>query len=275
MTGALLLVSASSARARKDMGSFRAIYGEDNRIDPDHYYSEKIRELSSAVAIIAREKHFIEHEDGSWTFSKPLAGGDCSAFMISHDTAITAGHCFEYDSCDESYLVFNYELSGKTRSIKPMQRYKCSSIESINIPVISPFQTYESFDSMDYAVFKVTGSPGSVRGSIPLESETVKMGTPLIMIGHPSGGPKKIADSCKVWWLGNELFGHDCDAFHGNSGSVILNASSLRVVGILVMGLSDYDPNTGEASVYTPDTQRTHEKATKINMLPESLFEEF
>ncbi|MDE2237212.1 MAG: trypsin-like peptidase domain-containing protein, partial [Elusimicrobia bacterium] len=65
------------------------------------------------------------------------------------------------------------------------------------------------------------------RGPMP------KVGTPLLMIGHPMGLPVKIADGARVTSQGKGFFYADLDAYRGNSGSPVLSRDGV-VEGIMV-----------------------------------------
>ncbi len=65
--------------------------------------------------------------------------------------------------------------------------------------------------------------------------------TPLVMVGHPSGLPQKIAGGARV--RDNSASSHfvaNTDSYGGNSGSPIFNELTSEVEGILVRGVADY-----------------------------------
>ena len=99
--------------------------------------------------------------------------------------------------------------------------------------------------------------------STPLTGKALKIakaeprvGTPLVMIGHPSGLPQKISDKAKVLAIRPNGFTTDLDAFQGNSGSAVFNASNGELLGILVNGNEDYRHNSSlnctEVNVMNP-----------------------
>src|SRR5690606_3208625 len=63
---------------------------------------------------------------------------------------------------------------------------------------------------------------------------------PLVVIGHPTGVPTKIADGANVRSLKGTYFVANLDTFGGNSGSAVFNAETGVVEGILVRGTTDY-----------------------------------
>ena len=94
----------------------------------------------------------------------------------------------------------------------------------------------------------------------------------LLIIGHPSGIPTKIADNGRV--LSNNslhYFTTDLDAFAGNSGSPVINTNTGLVEGVLRFGERDYEDYINEqgevcnkAKVCQPN-QCDGEKVTRIN----------
>src|SRR5690606_9471012 len=69
---------------------------------------------------------------------------------------------------------------------------------------------------------------------------TVGVGEKIVIIGHPSGLPLKIAGGAEVKFLEANYFVANIDAYGGNSGSPIINLSNGLVEGILARGEEDY-----------------------------------
>jgi V8-like Glu-specific endopeptidase len=96
----------------------------------------------------------------------------------------------------------------------------------------------------DFAVIKLDRK---VVGRAPLKYRTtgkITENDPMVVIGHPTGLPLKIADNGKVT-KNTEFtrFSTTLDTFHGNSGSAVFNAKTGQVEGILIMGKNDYLPS--------------------------------
>lgn len=72
------------------------------------------------------------------------------------------------------------------------------------------------------------------------ESGTAGDGEQLVVIGHPSGLPTKIAGGAKIRSGEAAYFTANLDTFGGNSGSAVFNATTGIVEGILVRGELDY-----------------------------------
>jgi hypothetical protein len=77
----------------------------------------------------------------------------------------------------------------------------------------------------------------------------------LIVIGHPEGKPKMVADNCKIEALNHDVtFDDRCDTFSGNSGSPEFDASSHGLSGLLLRGQLDRDRD-GQIIVYNSGGQ--------------------
>ena len=72
----------------------------------------------------------------------------------------------------------------------------------------------------------------------------VEKGAPLVVIGHPTGLPTKIADGANVRSLQGKFFVANLDTYGGNSGSAVFNVETEEVEGILVRGETDYVLNS-------------------------------
>ena len=157
----------------------------------------------------------------------------CSGFMVGTDLIATAGHCVDETSCANTTFVFGFRMIDATtvRSQVALDDvYYCQEI-------VARQQT----STEDFAVVRVD-RPISGRTAMTLRrSGTVAAGTPLVMLGHPSGIPLKIAGGAQVQANGHgSYFEANVDAYGGNSGSPVLNGSDLSVEGILVRGNTDF-----------------------------------
>ena len=99
------------------------------------------------------------------------------------------------------------------------------------------------FATKDYAVIKLDRVP---ENRTPLEIRikgSIKKGTELVVIGHPSGLPLKIADGARVTTKRWNFFYSNLDTYAGNSGSAVFNRKTGVVEGILIQGATDYVAN--------------------------------
>lgn len=252
----LLLTLTTTALARQ-----KVIYGTDNRLDVYQVQNALHKKLTLSTAGMIHNSAFVEGNEKNLKdiyypqtlqqvmnvcshekFSQQKLAPSCSGFLVGEDTLITAGHCYEgfdnpYNVCRDYKWVFGYEMKSSihnpTLDIKNSDIYGCKEI--INVKLNEQF---------DYAIIrldrKVTDRPILKFR----ESGKIPDNTSLIVIGHPSGLPTKVATGAFVT-NNNEptRFSASLDTFQGNSGSAVFNAKTGVVEGILVMGKTDYVPS--------------------------------
>lgn len=239
----------------------RVIYGEDDRIESisaqnplyatlarstaakiaknqiyekdDQYYEANIIPLSAPSASnICKEERF---------FYQPTLA-KCSGFLISKDLLVTAGHCMQLTSDCQSYVwVFDYNLSSVNISkvfinekvrLKKENIYHCAEIIK---------QVNDRVNQDDFAIIRLD-RPVIEREPLTIRTEgKIADGEKVMVIGHPSGLPTKIADNAFVRKNDHPIFFvTNLDSFHINSGSAVFNAETGVVEGILVRGENDY-----------------------------------
>lgn len=226
------------------------IYGEDNRLDVYESTDELYLSLAESTAAmiswddIERKNLFayeLSESDNhrklcdDEPFSSQPQHGMCSGFLVAPDLLVTAGHCIESMSdCRNFAWVFNYKMEDAD---------SFSSVLSLN-DVYSCVEIVERSlqGDDDYALIRLDTS---VAGREPLEYRTggkVEDGANLVVIGHPTGMPTKIADGAWVRENNNrKYFMSNLDTYGGNSGSAVFNSDTGVVEGILVAGEQDYE----------------------------------
>jgi V8-like Glu-specific endopeptidase len=116
-------------------------------------------------------------------------------------------------------------------NVKEENVYKCKKIIS---------RALSRFDKNDYALIELDRVASNIT---PLKFRTsgkVSQNDKLVVIGHPSGLPTKIADGAYVKSLSGKYFSANLDTYGGNSGSAVFNETTGEVEGILVRGATDY-----------------------------------
>ncbi len=267
---ALLAVSCVDATAPPQVATAASpvVYGNDDRMDWYAHPDEGLRDLTaeSIVALIrpgnldesdstdiritagsvGESRNFCE---GERFYDDPRAA-NCSGTLIDDDLVLTAGHCVDdLADCRNYRYVFGYYYTaeGELGTMTSDDVYRCDELV-----------VRRNSGGIDYAVVRldrrVTGrrAPAAVH----LVDEAIPDDAPVTIIGFGSGMPAKIDNGGRVVDpRGGTLdyFNATVDAFGGNSGSGVFNASR-EVVGILVRGATDY---------------RTEGGCTVVNVLPE------
>jgi V8-like Glu-specific endopeptidase len=221
----------------------KVIYGEDDRIEVNQSTNELFKTLAkSTAAMIKNSKISADLKLSTTTlgdsfnlcegerFRDQINPASCSGFLVSKDVMVTAGHCLKNQfDCDNSKWVFDFDTNNS--QLKIDQIFTCTSI--IERKLVS--------NGADYAVFKIDRE---VIDRKPLKFRTkgvVAKNQKIVVIGHPSGLPTKIAAGAVVRdQTKPDFFLTNLDTFGGNSGSAVFNVDTGFVEGILVRGETDY-----------------------------------
>jgi len=255
----------------------KVVHGTDDRQEVRDFGDSVFREHAKSVAGMVRTYDLFKKDSEYMTFSKgttlryaqnvceqerfsnqPVLPR-CTGFLVSADTLVTAGHCITSQSdCDNFSWVFGFEEG--VENIPNKDIYKCSK-------VVGQKLTLGLFATKDYAVVKLNRK---VTDRAPLKFRkkgNAKKGTPVIVIGHPSGLPMKIADNAKITKKRINFFNTDLDTYGGNSGSPVFNAETGIVEGILIRGEEDFELR---GSCYmSRSSSKGREKVFKIKKVKE------
>lgn len=251
---AIYALSASAASAASN--KVEVVYGEDDRVDVYESLNSLHVELAKSTAAMIRGDRLSETDRGdiqilgkslaergiceSERFSNQLSAADCSGFLVGENLLVTAGHCVRNQlSCESSKWVFDYKVENDAQfevHVSKSDVYSCKRIIE---------RSLDNWTKDDYALIELDRN---VEGRRPLEYRKkgkVQTGDPLVVIGHPSGLPSKIADGANVRERNASHFVANLDTYGGNSGSAVFNAQTGVVEGILVRGEKDYilDPD--------------------------------
>ncbi len=238
------------AQANARTGQLKVIYGDDNRNDVFMVNDPKLLELAkSTAAMIPRhsvvEYNSLQSEIRSQTlqesgvclderFSQQPTAAKCSGFLVGKNKLITAGHCMRNQfSCDNNLWVFDYKVDHTDQSeivVDNEKVYRCKKIVS---------QALDLDTELDYALIELEREVVD-REVLKVSRKPPQVGDELVVIGHPSGLPTKIADDAQVRSVNNIFLVANLDTYGGNSGSAVFNSKSGEVIGILVRGEQDY-----------------------------------
>lgn len=229
----------------------KVIYGDDDRLDVYEATDALHLELAkSTAAMISTGKVSFDGDEATISgsslssrgicatakFAKQMTAANCSGFLVGEDLLVTAGHCIRTQAdCDNNYWVFDFavEVNGESAAKVPTDSvYKCKEIIERDL---------NRTNSDDFALLRLERK---VKDRQPLTVRTegkVEDKTALVVIGHPTGLPTKIADGAIVRENSNPVyFQSNLDTFGGNSGSAVFNTTTGQVEGILVRGETDY-----------------------------------
>lgn len=253
---ALSLLAPLSIQAKNQ----KVLYGQDDRYEVENYGDSLFREKAQSVAGMVQKYKLYKSGDGqsysfnqymtlentlltcpNERFSEQVSLPICTGFLVAPDVLVTAGHCVAaQNSCRNNAWVFGY-TEGKTQ-ISAKDIYNCKEI-------ISQRQTLGIFAHKDYAVIKLDRV---VTNRAPLKYRTkgnIKKGESVVVIGHPSGLPLKIADNAVAMTSAWNTFRTNLDTYSGNSGSPVFNQDTGLVEGILIQGAEDYERSASGCAV--------------------------
>jgi hypothetical protein len=232
------------------------IYGSDTRIDL--YQTKDSRLLSMADSTIAlfqagdvtldggtaklSTSNFGERENlcKEEPFYEQGSGAFCSGSLVAPDVIMTAGHCVpSAEECAGIKFVFGFDV-------------KKQGVESDSVPATEVYGCKELIgrqqinDGADWALVRLDRP---VAGHAPLKLDLtgkIKKGDEVLVIGHPSGLPTKIAGGAHVRDASKEgFFVANLDTYGGNSGSAVFDSRTGLVEGILVRGEQDFVQKNG------------------------------
>lgn len=265
----------------------KVIYGHDDRVEVDDYFDARFRDFSNSVAgrvhtfnftpmnyIAQTDSYFViadtlseaQNICPSERFSQQKMFTDCSGFLVGEDILVTAGHCMtnEYD-CMAHKWVFGFKKD--VEQIPADNIYGCSEIIEQKFKY-SLLGTLLADNDEDFAVIKLDRK---VTDATPLEFRTkgkIKAREKVIVIGHPSGLPMKIAGNAKVAKTLGNSFRTELDTYAGNSGSPVFNQKTGLVEGVLIQGAKDY-VSVGECKVSNLEKGKKERvfKITKVDSI--------
>lgn len=256
----------------------RVIYGEDDRKDLSQVKNPAHLEIARSTLALVEKRKVHPREDGNFGLSLTHFGNSyglcpeepfreqstlafCSGSLVGPDLVITAGHCIsDQVDCDNTLLIFDFAIASgvETPSMALGQNvYACKQViasEAIG-------------SGRDYAVIRLDRAVTDRQPLAFRDQGRIKAGDSLVVIGHPSGLPTKVADQASVRRVENEYFVANLDTYGGNSGSAVFNASTLEIEGILVRGEMDFKyKNNCRVSNRCEETGCRGEDVTRIEM---------
>lgn len=241
------------------------IYGNDDRKDLYEITDPVLRSYAPAVGMLVGTS-YIKEEGGQLEvsggtlnqakqseFKKPLCPdvkfrnqiepGSCSGFLVAQNILATAGHCVKGGIAD-TRVVMNFAVTSASQANAPRFKIRPDQIYSIRRIISTKYEPGQDrvgnaiespqgrTEFMDYALLELDRSvTGATRFSLELDSET-RSGDEVMLLGHPHGVPLKYAAGARVTVAGGIKSYANLDGFRGNSGSLVMNLRTRKVIGI-------------------------------------------
>ncbi|MEX1099554.1 MAG: serine protease [Bacteriovoracaceae bacterium] len=246
-----ILLLFSVALSSQAHAAVEVVYGEDNRVDVYESTNSVFVELAKSTAAMIPNDNVKDLGNGEYAitgkslqgrgmcaterFSYQMSAANCSGFLVGDNLLVTAGHCIKGQSdCNSSRWVFDYKVENDSQfdvSVAAENVYGCKKVIS---------RSLDMWSKDDYALIELDRPAKNKVALKYRKSGNVSPGDNLVVIGHPSGLPTKIADGAKVRELHKNYFSANLDTYGGNSGSPVFNVDTGEVEGILVRGEKDY-----------------------------------
>lgn len=252
-----------------------AVYGDDNRMDVYAVSNPLFVNLAKSTAALIEKTKIKNLGLESLISSKSLGdmynlcpeerfrhqptAANCSGTLVAPDVIMTAAHCYDLAKqiCKEFVWVFDYKVSKENQASVTVSNdniYECGEVilKEMNLD-----------SGIDHALIKLK-RPVADRAFAKLRKNgELSVNDSLVLIGHPSGLPTKIAGDAFVLKVLKNSFISNVDAFSVNSGSGVFNGRTGEVEGILSSGQLDYNGTGNCSSIKTYQMEAGNETIVK------------
>jgi hypothetical protein len=228
------------------------VYGGDDRVEWYQLEDPALRRAAEATAALFRFSALGRRRDGSIAVTSTGTYGAaqglcaeepyraqpnaafCTGFLVAPDVIATAGHCVtNARDCATIAFAFGYRMTDA--------RTASTAFPARDVYFCRALLGREEANGSDWALVRVDRAAADRAPLALRRSGVVPNGEGLVVLGHPSGIPLKVARNATV--RNNRAaayFEADLDTYAGNSGSPVLNARTLELEGILVRGNDDF-----------------------------------
>ena len=207
----------------RTLGPFEATIGpvDEKEAVASLPLSSRLRQLSNPIGLLS-----ISLKSGKT--------GRCTASLIKNDLILTNRHCHNATSTGMTFTLDFVDSDKSTWTVIPVH--------------LNPLELGSSVEKEDYAVFRLKRPAPSRYGTILLNPQPLFSDLPLIVIQHPSGRPKMVAEaSCTLIEedMDSGRIEHSCDTERGSSGAPVMEAASGQVVALHQASLKSRPVNVG------------------------------
>lgn len=184
--------------------------------------------------------------------------GGCSAFLVSKDILVTAGHCnpdYKANRCEDEGWLFNHieNVTGERYPIKNRDIYRCAEVLD-----------HKHSEGVDYAVIRLDRPVAGATPFVPNLGSDLHEKDPLALLGYPLGLPFTYTAGGTLLKFDRTHLQTDLDAYTKNSGSVVVNLRTGRAEGILTNGSAGLSINPLDGC---QETKRAASGITFVNRL--------
>jgi V8-like Glu-specific endopeptidase len=274
----LLILISLNAVANPD-----AIYGEDSRQDVYAVSNPLFVNLAKSTAALIEKTNIKSNQNESTISGRSLgdmfklcpeerfrnqpSAANCSGTLVAPDIIMTAAHCYDLakQTCKEYAWVFDYKVSRENQSsvtVPSTNVYECEQVV---------LKEMDLNNGIDHALIKLKRPVTDRAFAILRSTGEIAVNDSLVLIGHPSGLPTKIAGDAFVLKVLKNSFVSNVDAFSINSGSGVFNAKTGEVEGILSAGRSDYNGKGNCSTLVKYQMSEGNETVVKIEVVKKFL----
>ncbi len=164
-----------------------------------------------------------------------VSSGLCTGFLVAPDIVATAGHCLRKVACQDARFVFGW-TSPAAAQVSPRNVYSCKEVIALSDPGLNVdirVQNEPQISQPDYALLRLGRK---VAGREPLRVQADASNTrAVLMLGHPYKMAMKVSSGVLAGVMptgSGSVFLSHLESYQGNSGSPVLDADSLEVLGI-------------------------------------------